>query len=93
MWSVIAQVLFNLWIGWSLWRFHRRAEKAEAAVWHAVAELRMDHNSLAAATEETFRDVGEVVADLSGERVAVTVAPPQACNCQNCRKRRQLAVN
>jgi len=77
-----------------LWHFGLRVNRALADVWQAVAELRMHHNALDTATRETFADVGEALAAALDEPVdIVNVTPPPACQCPNCRKRRQLEVN
>lgn len=88
---IVAQSLASLLLAIACVRHARRAAESNAAQWQAIAELRMHHNALEGATSDAFEAIDDRFAEL--ELDPITVAPPPKCQCPNCRKRREQAVN
>ena len=84
-------LMVTLWLAWSCWRYARSAAAANAALWRALAELHSSTSIQLGITDAELLAVNDRIDELEAE--GITIAPTQRCNCANCRKRRQLAVN
>lgn len=98
-WLLALQSLLTLALTVACVRYARRAATDNASVWRALAELRMDHNSLATASAQTFEDVGNAMAEM-GETIADLDAaqcqpiwPAPQCQCKSCRESRAFGAS
>ena len=89
-WLMVVQACVTLWLAWCCLRYAVKADEATAALWQAMAELRMHHNALEAATEDELAAIDDQLREL--EPGVIAVAAPPRCTCKSCQARK-LAAN
>lgn len=91
-WLMVLQACVTLWLALSCWRYARRADEANAALWQGLASLRMSCGSLAGASADAMEELGARLDELD-ELELSTLTRPARCSCKKCSEQRALAAN